>query len=186
MTDELPHDDRPLEPIAGVPQWCNDFLAELAEPKHRGVIRYAAIAVGRTWDAVSYWRDKNPDFAARLAQIYETVNQDVDDQIENRLLAAAIDGYTETITETGDEGTTVKVKETYDPKVAQWLLTKRRRQRYGEDESVSALNGPTIIVFKLGDDSKTEEIEGETIEDAELEPRQGELTEAPPEKPGLN
>lgn len=184
MTDEP---ELALEPIDGIPAWCNDFLRELANPEHMGVIKYAARAVNRTRYAVDYWRRLNKPFALRLAQIYEDVNQDVDDQIENRLLKVAIEGHVETTTETDEDGTVIliKTKEIYDPKVAQWLLAQRRRQRYGPEQGLDGNLGPITFVFKLGDD-KTEEIEGEATEDGELEPEgQAPLTELP-EKTGLN
>lgn len=182
MTDEP---ELALEPLDGIPAWCNDFLRELANPEHMGVIKYAARAVNRTRYAVDYWRRLNKPFALRLAQIYEDVNQDVDDQIENRLLKVAIDGHTETTTETDEDGVvSVKVKEIYDPKVAQWLLAQRRRQRYGPEQGLDGNLGPITFVFKLGDDK--EEIEGETVEDGELaDEGQAPLTELP-EKTGLN
>lgn len=188
MTD-VEQTDEPelaLEPLDGIPAWCNDFLRELANPEHMGVIKYAARAVERSWQAVDYWRRANKPFALRLAQIYEAVNQDVDDQIEHRLLKVAIDGHVETTTETDEDGDVISIKEKqiYDPKVAQWLLAQRRRQRYGPEQGLDGNLGPITFVFKLGDDK--EEIEGEATEDGELEPEgQAPLTELP-EKTGLN
>lgn len=187
MTDHInPNEpELALEPLDGIPAWCNDFLVELTKPEHMGVIKYAARAVNRTRYAVDYWRRLNKPFALRLAQIYEDVNQDVDDQIENRLLKVAIDGHTETTEEYNDDGELItrKTKQIYDPKVAQWLLAQRRRQRYGPEQGLDGNLGPITFVFKLGEDK--DEIEGETVEDAELEDSQPALTESP-EKTGLN
>lgn len=204
MADEPePPDYRELErlelgltPIADVPDWCNTYLHELlTNEDHFGVMKYAAKAAGRSWWAVDYWRDKSPTFAAECKRIYDAVNNAIDDELEHRLLDLTLGGVTETTTERIDihddadtpadreaarEGATpvyryiTKTKHYHDLRSLQWLLERRRRQRYSRDPDPD-FTGTGAVTFKfvLGDEKLPDQkpaaadLEGEVISETD-------------------
>lgn len=184
MPDELDAlDDTPrLATIDGVPDWTLAFLKELRDnPAHRGSINHAAEAVGRTWEGVSYWRDKSPAFAAELIRIRIDVLDATIDELEHLALTFAIDGFEEitdeTFTPTPDAAgnrRSQKKKRTWEIKHIQWLLERLYRQRYGLDPTGIANAGKVTFVFKLGDNdnAETEADEITTIPPLALPPGQ--------------
>lgn len=206
---ELEQLEHGLAPIDDVPDWCNAFLLELlTNEEHFGTIKRSALAVGKSWWGVDYWREKSPRFAAECKRIYDAVNNAIDDELEHRLLELTLGGVTETTTERIDipadndepidsaaarEGATpvyryiTKTKHYHDLRSLQWLLERRRRQRYGRDPDPDFTGaGQVTFKFVLGDEKLPDQkpaqadIEGEVTSEtdepvAELDtPRQAE------------
>lgn len=197
MTTDLDTLEHGLTPIPDIPDWCNTFLLELlTNEAHFGTMNSAAKAVGRTWYGVDYWRKHNATFANEVGRVHEAVNQAIDDEIEKRILELSLGGLTETTVEriaepiehpAGDEDDEAvaegaqayryirKTKHYHDLRSLQWLLERRRRQRYGPDADQRFGDGANTVTFKfvLGDeklpDQKPEAatIEGEIISETD-------------------
>lgn len=197
MPDELDLNETGLAPIDDVPDWCNTFLLELlTNEDHFGVIKYAARVVGKSWWGVDYWRHKNPTFGAELKRVYDAVNNAIDDEIEHRILELSIGGVTETTVERisvpqeaiddpdPDERAALagvdqyryirKTKHYHDLRSLQWLLERRRRQRYGRDPDPDFTGaGQVTFKFVLGDEKLPDQkpaaadIEGEIVSETD-------------------
>lgn len=154
-----------LEPIDGIPDKMNRLLDMLAASRF-GDIQPCTALLGTSTTQVARWRDKNPEFDRRIAQIQLELQQGEQSRIKTRIRDLAIDGAKqETHVYNGDgELTEHRVMVKDDTTAALAYAAALMPTEFGKHAKPIDDTGPDSFTFQLGN----KELEaGEVIAETE-------------------
>jgi single-stranded DNA-binding protein len=125
-----------------------EWLAAYAE---LGTVSDASHRVGIDRRTAYVWRDADEDFASA----WHALSEQVTDGLEKEAVRLAMEGYVEVRTIEQEDGTE-RTERTLrrDPRILQWLLSTRRRGKYGQRSEVE-LKGEVVTKRIIwGEDSR--------------------------------
>lgn len=107
-----------------------DWLEAYAE---LGTVSGASLRVGIDRRTAYSWRERDPEFKDSWLELSEQVT----DGLEKEAVRLALEGYVEVRTVEAEDGSQ-RTERTLrrDPRILQWLLSTRRRGKYGQRSEV--------------------------------------------------